>query len=118
MNKLKHLIGPMRPKFLILTPACVLVGLGTAVWTSGRVSILYFILTLIGAISTHISVNAFNEYFDFKSGLDFRTERTPFSGGTGTLPENPAVAPQTLGTAVISLAVAGLVGAYFLYVRG
>lgn len=118
VNKLKHLIGPMRPNFLILTPACVLVGLGTAVWTSGRVSIFYFILTLIGAISTHISVNAFNEYFDFKSGLDLRTERTPFSGGTGTLPENPHLARQTLGTAVISLVVAGLIGAYFLYVRG
>ena len=74
MNKLKQLLGPMRLPFLILTPACVLIGLGTARRASGEVSIFYFILTLIGAISTHISVNAFNEYFDFKSGLDFKTK--------------------------------------------
>lgn len=118
MNKIKQLLGPMRPTFLILTPACFLVGLGTAIWTSGRVSILYAILTLIGAISTHISVNAFNEYFDFKSGLDLRTVRTPFSGGTGTLPAHPFMARTTLCTAITSLVVAGLVGGYFLYVRG
>jgi len=118
VNKLKQLLGPMRLPFLILTPACVLIGLGTAIRTSGEVSIFYFILTLIGAISTHISVNAFNEYFDFKSGLDFKTKRTPFSGGSGTLTENPAMARQTLGIAIISLGIAGIIGGYFLYVRG
>jgi 1,4-dihydroxy-2-naphthoate octaprenyltransferase len=118
LNNLKYLLGPMRPPFLILTPACVLVGLGTAVWTTGRVSTFYFILTLIGAISTHISVNAFNEYFDFKSGLDLRTKRTPFSGGSGTLPEHPPAANQTLATAIVSLSIAGLIGLYFLYARG
>lgn len=111
-------MGPMRPRFLILTPACVLVGLGTAIWTSGQVSVFYFILALVGAIATHISVNAFNEYFDFISGLDFRTKRTPFSGGTGTLPNNPSLARPTLVTAIVAMAVAGFIGVYFLYVRG
>jgi len=118
LKNLKILLGPMRPRFLILTPACVLVGLGTAIWTSGQVSVFYFILTLIGAIATHISVNAFNEYFDFKSGLDLRTQRTPFSGGTGTLPAHPDMATPTLYVAVMTLVIAGLVGAFFLYVRG
>jgi len=118
VNNLKYILGPMRPPFLILTPACVLVGLGTAVWTTGRVSLLYFLLTLIGALATHISVNAFNEYFDFKSGLDLLTERTPFSGGSGTLPEHPELVNQALATAVISLSVAGAIGLYFLYARG
>jgi 1,4-dihydroxy-2-naphthoate octaprenyltransferase len=118
MNNLKHLLGPMRIPFLVLTPACVLLGLGTAVCTSGQVSILYFVLALIGAISAHISVNAFNEYFDFKSGLDYRTARTPFSGGSGTLPENPDMARSALNTALITFAVTGLIGLFFLYVRG
>jgi len=118
LNNLKYILGPMRPPFLILTPACVLVGLGTAVWTTGRISLFYFLLTLIGAISTHISVNAFNEYFDFKSGLDLRTQRTPFSGGSGTLPEHPESVNQALATAIVSLSVAGVIGLYFLYARG
>ncbi|MCP4667615.1 MAG: prenyltransferase [Deltaproteobacteria bacterium] len=108
----------MRLPFVILTPACVLLGLGTAVWTSGPVRVLHLILALAGAISAHISVNAFNEYFDFKSGLDFRTERTPFSGGSGTLPEKPSLARKALGAAIAAFIVTGLIGGYFLYLRG
>ncbi len=118
MCDLKYLLGPMRLPFVIITPACVLLGLGTAIWSSGRASALYFILALIGAISAHISVNAFNEYFDFRSGLDTRTERTPFSGGSGTLPERPSVARQALGTALVTFALTGLIGIYFLSITG
>ena len=114
----KDILGPMRLPFLILTPACVLVGLGTAIWTSGKVSIIHFVLALVGAMGAHISVNAFNEYFDFKSGLDARTRRTPFSGGSGTLPDKPAMAGQALATAVIALAITGAIGLYFVFSRG
>ena len=118
MSNLKYLLGPMRVPFLILTPACVALGLGTAVWSSGKADALTFILALIGAVSAHVSVNAFNEYFDFKSGLDARTERTPFSGGSGTLPERPELARRALATAVTASVITGLIGVYFLYVRG
>lgn len=118
MSQWKHLLGPMRVSFLVLTPACACLGVAAAVWTSGRVSILYSVLALAGAISAHISVNAFNEYFDFMSGLDSRTGRTPFSGGSGTLPANPELARQALATGLIALAGTGLVGAFFLSVRG
>ena len=118
MSNLKYLLGPMRLPFLALTPACVLLGLGTAVWSSAQVSALYFILALVGAICAHISVNAFNEYLDFRSGLDFRTERTPFSGGSGTLPEKPELARQALAVALIAFTITSLIGLYFLRVRG
>ena len=118
MNNLKFILGPMRVPFLILTPACVLLGLGTAIWSSGQVNPLHFILALLGGLAGHISVNAFNEYFDFKSGLDTRTDRTPFSGGSGTLPAQPELLRQTLGTALAAFAVTGLIGIYFLRVRG
>ncbi len=81
MKNFKFLLDPMRLPFLILTPACVVLGLATAIWTSGQVNWFHFVLVLIGALSAHISVNTFNEYFDFKSGLDGDTKRTPFSGG-------------------------------------
>ena len=118
MSRFKYLLGPMRVPFLILTPACVSVGVGTAVWTTGTVSVFHIILILIGAVCAHISVNAFNEYYDFKSGLDFKTQRTPFSGGSGTLPENPGMAPKALNTGLITFIITGLIGVYFLYVRG
>jgi 1,4-dihydroxy-2-naphthoate octaprenyltransferase len=118
MNRLKLLLGPMRVPFLLLNPACVLLGVGAAARTAGRVNWLHAVLVLVGAVCAHISVNAFNEYFDFKSGLDFKTRRTPFSGGTGTLPASPEMAGPTLIMAWVTLAIAGLVGLYFVRLHG
>ena len=108
----------MRVPFLVLTPACVSLGFGSAVWTSGRINAIYLLLAFIGALAAHISVNALNEYYDFKSGLDFRTRRTPFSGGSGTLPERPEKARTALGTGLIAFGIICVIGLYFLYVRG
>ncbi|MGA2111108.1 MAG: prenyltransferase [Anaerolineales bacterium] len=118
MPKWKYLLGPMRVPFLIVTLACVLLGVAAAVWTSGRVSPVYIALALVGAVASHISVNALNEYFDFQSGLDSRTTRTPFSGGSGTLPESPGHAHYALVTGSTAFAVTALIGIYFLSVRG
>ncbi|MFO7685844.1 MAG: prenyltransferase [Desulfobacterales bacterium] len=118
MIELKRLLGPMRVPFLLLAPACFLLGLGTAKLAVGHVNGLQALLVLVGAVSAHISVNAFNEYFDFKSGLDFKTTRTPFSGGSGTLPENPALAVTAFKTAWTSFSITALIGLYFCSVRG
>jgi 1,4-dihydroxy-2-naphthoate octaprenyltransferase len=118
MNTPKQLLGPMRVAFLVLPPACVLLGVGTAVWTHGEINFLYLALAFIGAVAAHISVNALNEYFDFKSGLDLKTLKTPFSGGSGTLPANPTMARPALNIGVITLALTGLIGLYFLFARG
>jgi len=118
LSKLKYLFGPMRLPFVILTPVCVLLGLSTAVWTSASLNVLHVILTFIGGISAHISVNAFNEYFDFKSGLDARTSRTPFSGGSGTLQQKPELANQALGTAITAFIITSLIGIFFLFIHG
>lgn len=118
MTEPKDLLGPMRLPFLVLPPACVLLGLGTAIWTQGRVNVWHVILAFVGAVAAHISVNALNEYFDFKSGLDAKTKRTPFSGGSGTLPAKPEAVRSALLTGLITLALAGLIGIYFLFVWG
>ncbi len=111
-------LGPMRVPFLVLAPVCAFLGFGAAVWNEGEVNALYAVLAFIGALAAHISVNAFNEYFDFRSGLDFRTIRTPFSGGSGTLPANPGAVRGALITSWISFAVTALIGVYFLFVWG
>ena len=118
MTGLKDYLGPMRVPFLVLTPACVALGLGTAVWSTEGVKALHFAVALAGAVAAHISVNAFNEWFDFRSGLDARTVRTPFSGGSGVLPARPELAPWALGVAVGAMCVTAGVGVYFLLVRG
>lgn len=96
MKNYKFLLDPMRIPFLILTPACVLLGLATAWWRAGNVNWFHFTLALIGALASHISVNSFNEYFDSQSGLDELTKRTPFSGGSGRLQQSPEMRKPTL----------------------
>ena len=119
MKDWKVLLGPMRLPFVILAPCCVLLGLGTAYWeTGGHINWLYFALTLIGGAAAHISVNAFNEYFDFKTGLDSQTQRTPFSGGSGTLQTHPELQRGALAIAWISFAITALVGVFFVFVWG
>lgn len=71
---------------------------------------------MCGATLAHISVNTLNEYEDFKSGLDFQTFKTPFSGGSGTLPNHPNIAPQTLWLGLLSLAVTIGIGLYFVVI--
>jgi 1,4-dihydroxy-2-naphthoate octaprenyltransferase len=119
MNKTAMILGPMRPPFLILAPVCALTGIGVAFWRmDGLINWAFALLCILGAVAAHISVNALNEYFDFKSGLDTKTQRTPFSGGSGTLPANPQAAGYALATGLISLGIVGLIGIYFAFQRG
>jgi 1,4-dihydroxy-2-naphthoate octaprenyltransferase len=118
MQESRALLGPMRLPFLILPPACVLVGIGTAVWTQGKINAWYAVLASIGAVAAHVSVNALNEYFDYRSGLDLRTQPTPFSGGSGTLPAHPEMARSALITGLLAMALTALIGIYFLFAWG
>ena len=118
MTVSKNILGPMRVPFLILTPACVLLGIATAARSGVPIHPVQVLIVLIGAVGTHISVNALNEYEDFKSGLDARTQRTPFSGGSGTLPAHPTMARSALVTALVAFAIVALTGLYFTWQRG
>ena len=114
----QRILGPMRVPFLLLAIACVLLGAGTAFWTTQQINWLYVLIILVGGLCAHISVNALNEYFDFRSGLDLRTTRTPFSGGSGTLPAQPKAAGVALRIGLISLAIVAAVGIFFSIVSG
>lgn len=108
----------MRVRFLLLPPVCVLLGIGTAVTEVGHIPHFSALLALIGGVAAHISVNALNEYVDCRSGLDARTQRTPFSGGSGVLAQQPEMAHVALITGVIGLAVTVLIGVYFTIEQG
>jgi 1,4-dihydroxy-2-naphthoate octaprenyltransferase len=108
----------MRLPFLLLNPACVALGTATALYSARSINYWHLLLVFFGAVCAHISVNALNEYHDFKSGLDFHTERTPFSGGSGTLPQNPDKAHVARLTGLTGFGITTLIGLYFLYARG
>lgn len=110
-NALYTLLQTMRLPFLILTPICVLLGIASVSGVSELFS-LNVLLVLLGAVLAHISVNMLNEYQDFKSGLDLVTERTPFSGGSGGLPNDPASAPLVLSGALLAFVSVIIIGVY------
>ncbi|WP_215396573.1 prenyltransferase [Rheinheimera oceanensis] len=111
----KALAGVARLNFLTLTVTCIALAAGAS-WQAGH-ALHPGTLALVTAVglSAHISVNAFNEYFDFKSGLDFLTERTPFSGGSGTLVRYPTASTSALTLAIVSLLLTICGGLYLSY---
>jgi len=118
MSETVAVVRASRPNFLILAPLCA--GLGVALaWQQGASpALIDTLLVLIGALLAHAAVNLLNEYEDFISGLDLITRRTPFSGGSGALPEVPSAARQVLLAASGTLALVVAIGLYFLWLRG
>lgn len=115
---LKTIVMTMRPPFLILTVTSLLLAVGWANYQAQDWSGAILFLISIGAIAAHISVNMLNEYEDFHSGLDDLTDRTPFSGGSGGLQQNPA-AENWVGTiAYVLIGVVASIGVFFIYIRG
>lgn len=115
---MKFIISTMRPRFLILAIACVFLGTAAAIWTVGAVNPWHVILAFIGGLAAHGCVNAINDYTDIRSGLDFRTNRTPFSGGSGTFVEEPTKIHLALWTTIGTALVTTAIGIYFTLVVG
>ena len=118
MSETLAVVRASRPNFLLLAPLCAGLGLAVA-WQQGQApELLHTFLVFLGAVLAHAAVNLLNEYDDFRSGLDMITERTPFSGGSGALPEVPTAARRVLWAGLGTLAVVVTIGLYFLWLRG
>ena len=120
--KLKGVITIARPAFLILS---VILGfLGAAVaWYEHQeygsdFNLGYAFLAGFGLIVAHISANVWNDYFDFRSTLDMKTNRTPFSGGSGALPTGLITKTQALWVGIISLIIIIPIGVLFTIQSG
>jgi 1,4-dihydroxy-2-naphthoate octaprenyltransferase len=106
-----------RPQFLTLS--LVLAFLGTAAaWYDGFFSLWRAVLAGIGLVLAHASVNILNDYFDFRSGIDLATRRTPFSGGSGILPANLLSPRQVLWLGIVCLVLAVPIGIFFVVISG
>jgi 1,4-dihydroxy-2-naphthoate octaprenyltransferase len=117
-HTLSTLLRSTRPPFLVLTFVCIFLGYAAAVQSGAHIDYVQLWLVLVGGTAAHISVNTLNEYLDFRSGLDARTIRTPFSGGSGALVENPQAANAVLYVALVALVALVGIGLYLCYRHG
>ena len=117
MANLKAYAGMARAPFLILPVTLIICGAGAAA-VEGTVRWDRTLLALLGLLAAHIAVNSLNEWSDMRRGIDLNTVRTPFSGGSGTLPSGAAPLGAALGLGVATSAVALAVGLWFLWVLG
>jgi len=120
--KIKGIMGVIRAPFLLL--AIVLAFLGASIaWYEhqefgGDFNLGYAFLAGFGLLIAHASVNIWNEYFDFRSKVDFKTPRTPFSGGSGALPAGLITEKQALWLGIGTLVVIIPIGIFFCIEKG
>jgi 1,4-dihydroxy-2-naphthoate octaprenyltransferase len=113
MPKLKAFAGVARAPFLLL-PVTLIASGAAAAFFEGAFSWPRTLLALVGLVSLHMAVNVFNEWSDMRTGIDLATERTPFSGGSGTLPAGGMSLRTALLFGIACSAVGLAVGLYFL----
>ena len=118
MATAKVWVEETRPQFLLLTPVCVFAGIAASLYDGISFHGLYFTLAFIGALCAHITVNVLNDYSDYKTGVDLKAIKTPFSGGSGILPSAAMKLGEVLALGLGSLAVVIGIGIYFLTVYG
>jgi len=111
---LSNLMLITRANFLLLTIVIVAAGLSASLYAHGTFNPFDALLVLIGALLTHMAVNVFNNYFDYRSKIDARTTKTPFSGGVTILVEGKMKPSTAFGIALLCLVGAAVIGAYFL----
>jgi len=92
----------------------VFTGLTAAYYSHLTFDALDAVLVLIGGVLLHASVNAFNNYFDYRSGIDQKTLKTPFSGGVDLIVKGSMKPSAALTVAATCLLGAGVIGVYFL----
>jgi len=106
-----------RPQFLILSVVLGITGICVA-WYDGFFNIGDALLATFGLILTHISVNTLNDFFDYRSGIDKVTDRTPFSGGSGMIKAGLLTQREVMWIGIITLLLATPIGIYFILTKG
>ncbi len=116
--RLRLWLKEARAPFLLLSLVLAPIGPLAARWESGRFSGGRLLWTALGLLLAHISVNLFNEYFDYKSGIDLKTLRTPFSGGSGVLSSGLLRPEEVYRLGLATLAGAFGIGLYLTILSG
>jgi len=113
MASLKPYAGVARAPFLLLPFTLIAAGAAASAYANGF-SWTHTLVALLGLVALHMAVNTLNEWSDLRTGIDLETERTPFSGGSGTLPRGEMSATGALVFGLACAAVGLAVGIWFL----
>ena len=108
----------IRIRFLLASVIAVSTGLTISWWTGNSITIFDAVLTFLGVLALHTSVDLLNDYWDFKRGIDSKTVKTKMSGGSGVLPEGLLEPKQVYRAGIIFLIIGGLIGTYFVVTDG
>lgn len=112
-NRITALAGVARGPFLVLGVTLVICGAGAAAY-EGVFSWGATVLALVGLVALHAAVNIFNEVSDYRTGIDLATRRTPFSGGSGTLPAGRMSPGAATAFGILNAAIGLAVGVVFV----
>ena len=118
----KGIVTVIRVPFLILALILGILGSAVAWYESIRYgspfNIWYAILATLGLLIAHAAVNIFNDYFDARSGLDYKTSRTPFSGGSGAVPRGLLTIQQSLWLGIACFVLLVPIAVFFILKTG
>lgn len=114
---MKKWLMVIRAPFLPLSIVLAFLGAAMA-WYDGAFHVGHAFLAGFGILLAHISVDVLNEYFDYRSGVDLNTEKTPFSGGSGALPQGLLTARQALWLGLGAFIIIIPIGVYYVLSKG
>src|SRR5258708_35595349 len=107
----KILLKTSRPFSLTAAVSPVLVGSAIAAY-QGTFHILTFFLTLFSCLFLQIGTNYFNEYFDYRYGLDHAGSL----GASTVIFRKEMTAAQVLSGAIVCFALAALLGIALIFI--
>jgi 1,4-dihydroxy-2-naphthoate octaprenyltransferase len=102
---------------LIMSILLVLLGTVTA-FVKGYFNLLFFLLCLLGGFLVQNSVNLLNDYYDYIAGIDTKTTKTPFTGGSKIVANGLLNSSSVYKVGVISLICSILIGVFFTLTVG
>jgi 1,4-dihydroxy-2-naphthoate polyprenyltransferase len=116
---LKAWLKEFRVLFLIFVALPVLLGSAIAYdLEPGSFSLFYCALSVVAMMSLHAGTVILNDYFDFRSGTDVvNRERTPYSGGSGLLPEKILSPGHVLAAGLLSFGLSIVLGFFIVLTR-
>jgi len=110
-------LGVARGPFLVLPVVLVAAGAAAGL-VDGAFSWTRTAVAFVGLLALHAAVNTLNEVSDLRTGIDLATERTPFSGGSGTLPAGGLSPRAALAFGLACAAVGLACGLWFVATVG